>query len=173
MNLFTNSRRIELCSTSSRTALQVANNLQLAIGSKRPIYLKRDDLCNATYGGNKVRKLEFLLADALEKPCSSVLTFGAFGSNHALATAIHASKLGLRCVALLVDQHFTPQVANVLRWHTLLGTELIVVPSNQSSSFKDIDTLAERYLHEHPQTYKIAWGGSTSFGSFGFVNAGF
>jgi len=59
------------------------------------VFVKRDDLTSGVYGGNKVRKLDFLLGDAVTQGATSVLTFGAYGSNHALATAVHARALGL------------------------------------------------------------------------------
>ena len=58
------------------------------------LYIKRDDQCGLWYGGNKPRKLEFLLGDALARGSGAVVTFGGLGSNHALATAICARKLG-------------------------------------------------------------------------------
>src|SRR6266581_738013 len=63
------------------------------------LYIKRDDLSGGVYGGNKVRKLEFLLADAKE-----VITFGFAGSNHALSTAIYGRQLGLKSTSMLMPQ---------------------------------------------------------------------
>jgi 1-aminocyclopropane-1-carboxylate deaminase/D-cysteine desulfhydrase-like pyridoxal-dependent ACC family enzyme len=68
------------------------------------LYIKRDDLSGAVYGGNKVRKLEFLLGDALRRNAKEVITFGFAGSNHALATAIYASRLELGSTSLLLPQ---------------------------------------------------------------------
>ena len=59
------------------------------------IYIKNDGSCAPLYGGNKVRKLEFLLAEAIRRGCREVLTFGVAGSNHALATALYAEQQGL------------------------------------------------------------------------------
>jgi 1-aminocyclopropane-1-carboxylate deaminase/D-cysteine desulfhydrase-like pyridoxal-dependent ACC family enzyme len=68
------------------------------------VWVKRDDLSGVAYGGNKVRKLEFLLADALASGATDVITFGAAGSNHALATAIYGGRLGLSVHSLLLSQ---------------------------------------------------------------------
>jgi len=68
------------------------------------LYLKRDDLCGADYGSNKVRKLEFLLGQALRQGAREVLTLGFAGSNHSLATALCAHKAGLGCVSVLMPQ---------------------------------------------------------------------
>ncbi len=68
------------------------------------LYIKRDDLSGEIYGGNKVRKLEFLFGDILNTRAKSVMTFGFAGSNHALATAIYAKQLGLKSTSLLMPQ---------------------------------------------------------------------
>lgn len=68
------------------------------------LYVKRDDLSGAVYGSNKVRKLEFLLGDAIKGKAREVITFGFAGSNHALATAIYANQLGLKSASLLMPQ---------------------------------------------------------------------
>jgi D-cysteine desulfhydrase len=68
------------------------------------LYIKRDDLSGTVYGGNKVRKLEFLLGEALHAKAKEVMTVGFAGSNHALATAIYAQKVGLRSTSLLLPQ---------------------------------------------------------------------
>ena len=81
------------------------------------ITVKRDDLTNATYGGNKVRKLDLLLGRALADGCRSVITFGAYGSNHALATAVHAASLGLEPHVVLSPQAPGPFAAATLLAH--------------------------------------------------------
>ena len=66
------------------------------------LFIKRDDLSGKVYGGNKIRKLEFILGDAVRNKAKEVLTFGSVGSNHALATAIYARQLGLKSISMLV-----------------------------------------------------------------------
>ena len=68
------------------------------------LYVKRDDLSGEAYAGNKVRKLEFVLARVLAKGAKEVLTFGYAGSNHATATAVYAEQLGLRSISMLLPQ---------------------------------------------------------------------
>jgi D-cysteine desulfhydrase len=82
------------------TPVHRVTDLERALGIDR-LWIKRDDISAKTYGGNKIRKLEFLLAAAKETNCDTVITFGGFGSNHALATSIYAKQLGLNCVAIL------------------------------------------------------------------------
>ncbi len=151
------------------TALEACPALGAAIGAPG-LLTKRDDLAGAEYGGNKVRKLEYLLGDALERGCDAVVTFGAAGSNHALATAIYARQVGLTCFAVLTDQVQTPWVANTLRWHGLLGTRLLY-----GTGFAETRLAAERLRASHPsgpqRLYEIAWGGSSPLGSLGFVDA--
>ncbi len=81
-------------------------------------WIKRDDLTSSLYGGNKVRKLEFALAEGLDKKKKKVLTFGGIGTNHGLATAIFCQKLGLDCSLLLFKQPVTRNVKqNILLFH--------------------------------------------------------
>ena len=151
------------------TDLSVANGLadHLGIGE---LLIKRDDQCASAYAGNKVRKLEYLLGDALQRKCDAVLTFGAVGSNHALATAIHAHALGLDCYAVLVHQLITPGLQQTLRYHALLGTRLIF-----ASGYENTKTQCWQALQNHPggkdRVAVITWGGAEWLGGAGFVNA--
>ena len=74
------------------TPIEHLSKLGMEIGADH-LYLKHDGLSGSLYGGNKIRKLEFILADALQKRVKQVLTFGFAGSNHALATAVYAHKM--------------------------------------------------------------------------------
>ena len=73
------------------------------LGASR-LYVKRDDLTARPYGGNKIRKLEFILGQALGERARSVMTFGVDGSNHVVATALYARKMGLECIGMLCPQ---------------------------------------------------------------------
>lgn len=75
----------------------------------REIYIKRDDVTPIAMGGNKLRKLEFLVADALREGADTLITAGAIQSNHVRQTAAVAAKLGLHCVALLENQSVPPR----------------------------------------------------------------
>ena len=81
------------------TPLYKLENLSRSCGKN--LYIKRDDMTGVALGGNKVRKLEFLLADAREKGCDVVLTTGGPQSNHAMLTAACASRLGMRAILVL------------------------------------------------------------------------
>jgi len=160
-------RRVVL--TDLPTPLESATTLATELGLD-VLQIKRDDQTGLIYGGNKVRKLEYLFGDALHRGCDSVVTFGAVGSNHALATAIYATQLGLGCHAVMTEQPVTPYVAQTLRFHALLGTRLELAHGHGES----ID-IADRLTAHHPtgaeRLYTIPWGGSSSLGSIGFVNA--
>lgn len=151
------------------TPLVAAPRLGATIGAPE-LLVKRDDQSGTAYGGNKVRKLEFLLADARAQGCDAVITYGAAGSNHALATAVAAKQVGLHCYCVLVDQVQTPWVANTLRWHALLGTTLA-----SAADFGGVAATATALRDSHPsgaaRVYDIAWGGSSPLGSMGFVAA--
>jgi D-cysteine desulfhydrase len=152
------------------TPLAAAPALGAALGQPA-LWLKHDGRAARGYGGNKVRKLEYLLGAARQKGCDAVVTFGAAGSNHVLATALHAAELGLRCHAVLTDQPRTAWVGDTLRWHALLGTTL-----HASIGFADSARIAAALRAGHatgPDALcEIPWGGSSPVGALGFIAAG-
>jgi len=155
--------------TSLPTPLDPAPDLAGRIGLEK-LWIKRDDLSADIYGGNKVRKLEYLIADALQAGSDAVITFGGIGSNHALATSIFAHRQGLTCYAVLIDQPVTPNIGATLRYHARIGTVLI-----HADSFKNSEKAAEEAMANHPggpdRVRYIPWGGSSWLGSVGFINA--
>lgn len=134
--------------------------------------VKRDDLSSPLYGGNKIRKLEYLLPDALAGGCDAVVTYGSVGSNHALATSVFATRLGLLPHAVLVDQPPSPVVAQKLRY--LLKTGAVV---HAAGSFNQTRQIFERIRDSHPggaaRVCDIPWGGSSWRGAVGFVAGAF
>lgn len=132
--------------------------------------VKRDDASSPLYGGNKVRKLEFLLADALERGCRAVATFGVAGSNHALATAIHARRLGLEAYSLLTHQSNAAYVArNLLAGHTA-GAHLVAFDSEEAAAAGARRLVREGEARDAPVCV-IPGGGSSPLGALGFVSA--
>lgn len=131
----------------------------------RSISVKHDDASNPLYGGNKIRKLEYILRRALDRGAERVATFGAVGSHHALATAIHAHELGLHCTCFLTHQKRTPSIAKTLNMHHLLGTEVVRYGGG-------IETLPlfRKYLQGR-RAWVVPLGGSCWLGVTGFVNA--
>ncbi len=128
--------------------------------------IKHDDQTSALYGGNKIRKLEYILQRAKDRDAQRIATFGAAGSNHALATAIHANQLGMSCTCFLAHQKSTPNVSTTLRKHLQLGTELV-----RYGGRVDHLKLFREYLHNR-DAWVIPLGGTCWLGVVGFVNAG-
>jgi len=141
------------------------HEIDLPNGS-RTVWVKHDDQTSNIYGGNKVRKLEYILQRAQDRGAERVATFGAVGSNHALATAIHAREAGLACTCFLAHQKRTPNISKTLDMHLHLGTELV-----RYGGSTDQLELYRRYL-QNRKTWVIPLGGSCWLGAVGFVNAG-
>lgn len=137
------------------------------------LYIKRDDLSCSTYGGNKIRKLEFLLAEAQRRQAKQVLTFGYTGSNFALATAINAEQLGMRCISMLLPQHIEPYVKTNLLLSHQYGAELHLGKSETVLAAKTLARTAEGAFSADGKPFWISAGGSDPLGVIGFVNAAF
>ncbi len=132
----------------------------------RRVMVKHDDLTSDLYGGNKIRKLEYIFRRAKDRGAERVATFGAVGSNHALATAMHAKQLGFECTCFLAHQVRTPRIQQTLDMHLELGTELI----KWGGAVKRVD-LYRRKL-QNRNIWVIPLGGTCWLGAVGFVNAG-
>ncbi|MBW1806707.1 MAG: pyridoxal-phosphate dependent enzyme, partial [Deltaproteobacteria bacterium] len=136
------------------------------------LYLKQDNLSSRLYGGNKVRKLEFLLGQAKLDRVTTLLTMGGFGSNHLLATSLHGRSLGLRTVGVVFPQPDCAAVRRNMAANLGAGTELIKIPSKYLLPIYIAKTLAEVRLKEGRLPRLIPGGGSSPLGALGFVNAG-
>jgi 1-aminocyclopropane-1-carboxylate deaminase/D-cysteine desulfhydrase-like pyridoxal-dependent ACC family enzyme len=135
------------------------------------LYIKRDDLSGADYGGNKVRKLEFLLGEALAQGHKDVMTMGAIGSHHVLATSIYARKLGLNPAAQHFPQPITPHVLKNLRALSTTRPELSLVGHPAQLPFEIFKAKLDAWLARRPPTYLVPAGGSSALGAVGYVNA--
>lgn len=138
------------------------------------LWIKRDDCTGLAGGGNKTRKLEFLLADALHKNADTIITQGATQSNHARQTAAIAAKLGLECHLLLEDRTGSDRVdynynGNVLL-DQLLGASLTKVPADTDMN-AEMESLAAKLSDEGKKPYIIPGGGSNEIGALGYVDA--
>ncbi len=136
------------------------------------IYMKRDDLLGLADGGNKTRKLEFLLADALTKGADTVITCGAVQSNHCRLTAAAAAKEGLKCQLVLEERvpnsYDKDAGGNNLLFH-LLGVEQIHVVDGGSDMGAEINKVAAGLKAQGRRPYVIPGGGSNEIGSLGYV----
>jgi D-cysteine desulfhydrase len=136
------------------------------------LWVKRDDESGALYGGNKPRKLEFLLGDALADGKHSVLTFGGIGTHHGLATAICARAVGLRTILALLKQPVTEHVRRCLLLDYAAGAEMhyaATVPLVTARALR----ICGRELLRGELPYIIPTGGTSPLGTLGYVNAAF
>jgi 1-aminocyclopropane-1-carboxylate deaminase/D-cysteine desulfhydrase-like pyridoxal-dependent ACC family enzyme len=158
------------------TPVQNLDQLGERIGLEN-LFVKRDDMSGKIYGGNKVRKLEFLLGDALRAHVKEVLTFGAAGSNHALATAIYAKQLGLKSISMLAPQPIAHYVRSNLLMSCQAGAELHLIPNIPFISSLANPAVVYQVLRHSLQKGRfpavIPMGGSSPLGAVGFVNAAF
>ncbi|HEY2772799.1 MAG TPA: pyridoxal-phosphate dependent enzyme [Candidatus Binatia bacterium] len=137
------------------------------------LWLKDDGPSSARYGGNKVRKLEFLLGDALSRRARAVMTFGYAGSNHATATAIHAASVGVRSISMLLPQHNAAYLRSNLLVSAAVGADIHEFGSRAALVAGTVLALARGLVRDGRLPYVIAPGGSSPLGTIGFVNAAF
>jgi D-cysteine desulfhydrase len=132
------------------------------------LLVKRDDQTGLGLGGNKTRKLEFLLADALEQECEVLLTAGAAQSNHCRQTAAAAAKAGLRCELVLGGRHGELPEGNLLL-DTLFGA--VVHWTGMERRGERMQERAEELRRGGSRPYVIPYGGSNGVGAVGYVVA--
>ena len=150
------------------TPLQRATNLEQAIGGRSPrIYIKRDDLTGLALGGNKVRKLEYLVADALAQRATVLVTEGAAQSNHARLTAAAANRAGLECLLILDRRNGDDLGGNLLLDH-LLGAEVRMV-DDQVSRAAAMASVTDELRADGQHPYVIPTGGSVPIGAVGYT----
>ena len=140
----------------------------------REIFIKRDDTTPLAMGGNKLRKLEFLAADALREGADTLITAGAIQSNHVRQTAAVAAKLGLHCVALLENPIGTG-AENYLSNGNRLLLDLFNTQVEMCDALTDpaaqLDELATRIEAQGYRPYVIPVGGSNALGALGYVES--
>ena len=134
------------------------------------LWVKRDDLSSPLYGGNKVRKLEFTLADAGLRDRETVVTFGALGSNHVLATTVHGRRLGLSTVGVFVPQPVQEYLRRNVLCNQAAGCQIEYVQSRIALATRALGVyLAKHRSGRHPT---FLWmGGSSRLGVLGYVEA--
>jgi D-cysteine desulfhydrase len=150
------------------TPLQKLSRLSAALG--REIWTKRDDLSGVALGGNKARKLQFLIADALATGCDVVIATGYVQSNNVVQTAAAARAYGLRSVLVLTG-HAPDSVRGNLLLARLLGAEIVF--AGDSAQLEALEREAARQRSAGAKPYVLPPGGSTGLGVVGFVEAVF
>lgn len=157
--------------TPHATPIEKLEHLSRHLGGPE-IYIKRDDLLGLTAGGNKTRKLEFLVADALAKGADTLITVGAVQSNHCRLTLAAAVKEGLKCRLVLeqrvpgsYDEHASGN--NFL--FDLLGVDAITVVEGGADLGAEMQKVAEEVKKAGGKPYIIVGGGSNALGALGYV----
>ena len=136
------------------------------------IYIKRDDCTGLATGGNKTRKLEFILADALDKNASLVVTVGAIQSNHARQTAAACAKLGLKCLIILEHRlKNAPDIYNKsgnVFLNKVFGAEIVMCPNDRIVE-EYADEIIDERIQNGENPYFIPVGGSNHLGELGYI----
>jgi D-cysteine desulfhydrase family pyridoxal phosphate-dependent enzyme len=154
--------------TTTPTPLMRARNLELTLGPGCPrIYLKRDDLTGLAFGGNKARKLEFVLADAIARGATVVVTEGSVQSNHARLTAAAATVAGLKSVLVLDALHGADVQGNLLL-DRLMGVDVRIVPDARARA-ETVTAVVEELRSNGEAPYAIPTGASVPLGALGYV----
>ncbi len=157
------------------TPLEHLPNLSRALGGPE-IWIKRDDCTGMSSGGNKTRKLEFLLAEARAQGADMVITQGATQSNHARQTAACAARIGMACRLLLEDRTGKTDPDYTRGGNVFLdrlhGATIESCPPNPDMN-GELAKLAARLVAEGRRPYLIPGGGSNTTGALGYVNAAF
>lgn len=157
--------------TEGQTPLEFLPRFTEAVGGPR-VYIKRDDLLGLTSGGNKTRKLEFLVADALAQGADTLITCGAVQSNHCRLTLSAAVKEGMKCRLVLeerVPDSYSPEASGNNFLFQLLGVEKITVVPAGSDMMAAMNSVAEDLKAEGRKGYVIPGGGSNAIGATGYV----
>ncbi len=166
LNFIKNIPRIRLANLP--TPIIELQRLSRELGGPR-LYIKRDDLTSLVLGGNKVRKLEFLIADAIQQGCDAVITAGRSQSNHACLTAAAAVQSGIHPVLLLFDDQPTVDAGNLFI-DRLLDAECRFFPEKE---YERVETflfqVAEELKSKGKHPYVIPIGGANPIGCLGYI----
>lgn len=147
------------------TPIQKLQNISRLLGTQ--VYIKRDDLTGLGLGGNKVRKLEYLLAEARAQGAEVVFTTGGAQSNHAMLTAAAARKLGMTPILILKKRGVTGRQGNQLLEH-LMGVDVRFMDTDDYADiYAEMDRVGAALGRPY---YKIPCGGSNALGTLGYVD---
>ena len=157
--------------TQGWTPLEPLSRLSAHVGGPN-LFVKRDDLLGLAAGGNKTRKLEFLVADALAKGCDTLITCGAVQSNHCRLTLAAAVKEGMKCRLLIeerVANSFNPDASGNNFLFRLLGVEAVKVVPLGADLEAGMQAMAKAVAALGRKAYLIPGGGSNPIGALGYV----
>ncbi len=159
-------KKLDFCSLP--TPLIPMKRLTKHLG-KNQIFIKRDDLTGIAFGGNKNRKLEYLLADAIHKKANVIITEGAVTSNHCLQTAACSNHLGLECVLILSDSFIGEELTGNFLLDHILDIDIRRVKSSEDRKSM-MNQVADEYKKQGKIPYIIPTGGSNEIGILGYIN---
>ena len=167
LELFANIPRFRLVNLNS--PIEPLNRLRRAIPGAPQLWIKRDDLTGYLGGGNKLRKLEYVMADALSRRATTIVTTGSITSNLARSTALIAKRLGLKCELILSGGNPESARAN-WRLAEMLGVKIhsVAASNERASRMKEVASALEE---RGERVYQIPLGASDKVGSFGMVAA--
>jgi len=153
------------------TPIEHLRNITKYLGGPN-IFIKRDDCTGLATGGNKTRKLEFLIPDAIKNKAELIVTVGAVQSNHARQTAAACALMGLKCLIILEQRLKDPPEAYMKSGNVFLnkmfGAEVKICPRNDDIS-KYSDKLIKEIKSKGTNVYFIPGGGSNPVGALGYV----
>ncbi len=155
------------------TPIEFLPNFTKALGGNVNIYIKRDDLLPGTSGGNKTRKLDFCMADALNKKADTIITCGAVQSNHCRLTLAWSVHEGLDCHLVLeerVANSYKKEASGNNFLFELLGVKSVTVVSKGSDMMGEMQKVSEKLAKEGKKPYIIPGGASNAMGSLGYVS---
>jgi len=153
------------------TPIEHLKNISKYLGGPN-IFIKRDDCTGLATGGNKTRKLEFLIPDAIKNKAELVVTVGAVQSNHARQTAAACTLMGLKCLIILEQRVKDPPEAYMnsgnIFLDKLFGADIKICPKNENF-LKYYEKVIEDLKSKGTIVYFIPGGGSNSIGALGYV----
>jgi D-cysteine desulfhydrase family pyridoxal phosphate-dependent enzyme len=153
------------------TPLEEAPSLSAYLGGPRLLF-KRDDITGLAFGGNKVRKIEYLMGEAVDRGCDVVVTVGATQSNHARVTAAAARRLGLDAIVVLSGEEPAQRQGNLLL-DAIFGAEIRLVNTEDEYVLMGVvEDVARDLRRQGRSPYVIPRGGATALGAAAFANAG-
>lgn len=150
------------------TKIEKLDRLTMEIGGPQ-IYIKRDDQTGTEFSGNKVRKLEFVVKEALDKGCNYLITCGGIQSNHCRATAAVATKIGMKSCLVLRGSPDS-EIEGNLFLDNMLGADIVYVTADQYSNQRNeiMAEIAKQKKKEGYKPYVIPEGASNGLGAFGY-----
>ncbi len=148
------------------TPLEKMDNMTKLLG-KGDLYIKRDDVTGPAFGGNKTRKLEYLVRDALENGYTALLTVGGTQTNHGRTTVGAAVKYGLKPILVLSGKD-TGYLSGNLNLDAMMGADIYFnpEPANQAKVIEDV---CKKYAEQGDKVYVIPGGGSNPVGALGYI----